>query len=201
MSEEGEVVPEEMEVELPPQLEELLQDLKGDRKTLLKSKAYERPDQLRQFIAQVVIPRFSEMIEIFGTALYDTYQLSASNARQQQKMHRWAAKHLRTLGAEVSDNDLTQELAADRIDAFSQAFYALGSKLQEKLPEDKEMQEVWNRCAKEFDALLADLMGNQDFDEGDEDDEDEGEGDEEEDAEEKADAKVETPPGTEEPKE
>lgn len=173
MSDDGERVQiDDMEPELPPQLEALIRDIDKDRKSLLRTAAYNKPEQLRQYIAQFVLPRIAQLIEIFGTALYDTYQLSASNARQIRKVHRWTTTHLRSLGAEVNDNDVIQDVASDSIEQFSEAFYALGTKLQEKLPEDKEMQEAYNRCATAFDTLLAELMGEQDFPEDGDGDED-----------------------------
>lgn len=173
MSDDGERVQiDDMEPELPPQLEALIRDIDKDRKSLLRTAAYNKPEQLRQYLAQFVLPRIAQLIEIFGTALYDTYQLSASNARQIRKVHRWTATHLRSLGAEVNDNDVIQDVASDSIEQFSEAFYALGTKLQEKLPEDKEMQEAYNRCATAFDTLLAELMGEQDFPEDGDGDED-----------------------------
>jgi len=179
MSDNGERVDmNEMEPQLPPQLEELLRDIEKDRRSLLRTAAYNKPDQLRQYVAQFVLPRLAQLIEIFGTALFDTYQLSASNARQLQKMHRWTAKHLRGLGAEVNDNDVLKDVGDDLIERFSEAFYAVGTKLAEKLPEDKEMQEVYNRCATVFDELLKELQGEQIFDE-DEEGGDEGDDDEE----------------------
>jgi hypothetical protein len=173
---------DEMEPQLPPQLEELLRDVEKDRKALLKTAAYGKsPEQMRQFIAQFVLPRMAVMIEIFGTALFDTYQLASSNTRQQQKLHRWTAKHLRALGAEVNDNDVLPGVGDELIQRFSEAFYAIGTMLATKLPDDKEMESTYNRCAAAFDELLKELMGEQAFDEDeddeDEDDEGDGEGD------------------------
>ena len=172
--------PNEMEPELPPQLEQLLRDIDKDRKSLLRTAAYgKNPEQLRQYIAQFVLPRLGQLIEIFGTALFDTYQLSSSNARKTQRMHRWAADHFRALGREVNDNDILQDIGDDLIERFSEAFYAIGTKLQEKLPEDKEMEDTYNRCAVIFDELLRELQGEQLYEEEeDEEEEDEDEEDE-----------------------
>lgn len=194
---------DDMEPQLPPQLEELLRDVEKDRKSLLKTAAYGKsPEQMRQFIAQFVLPRMAAMIEIFGTALFDTYQLASSNTRQQQKLHRWTAKHLRSLGAEVNDNDVLPGVGDELIQRFSEAFYAIGTMLATKLPDDKEMEATYNRCAAAFDELLKELMGEQAFDDDEDDEGDEEQGDDEDEGDggegDAADEQPETPPAEKE---
>lgn len=192
---EGELVDgEEMEIELPPQLERLIEQMNDDRKRLLKTAAYGKdPNQLRQFMAQFLIPRMTALVELLGVATYDVYQLSSSNARQLHKLHRWTAKGLREAGVEVNDNDLLKEgVGDDIIEQFSGAVYALGTMLQQKLPDDAEVQTAYNKVADSFAQLLAELQGEQGFDEDEDEDEDgAGESDEKPETSEPADDKKE----------
>src|SRR5262249_16480450 len=128
MSEETSGNGMEMEVELPPALVQFLNMLKDDQTRLRKDKAFDQAPQLKKFVALTLVERFIQLTEMLGTTMFDTHQLAISNALQLQKQRRWAAKHLRKLGAEVSDGDtLNDEDLKRAIDDFGQAFYALGS--------------------------------------------------------------------------
>jgi len=160
--------------ELPPQFVKLMAQLKEDRKKLLRENAYANPEQLRSFMGQFIFTRMTEMVELMGFALYDVYSLAVSNANQQQRMRSVMNKELRKLGADVSDEELPGP-STDGLDDLQQAFYSLGTLLSKKLPEDKEVQEAYNRCAQALSDLTGDLMGYDDDDEDDEDEDDEDE--------------------------
>ena len=159
------------EVELPPMMEALLRDLKGDRKKLLKDKAFKDPEQLRGFIGQYLFPRLITVVEMLGGAMFDTYGLAVSNANQQQRMHAFVVDELRKLGSDVDRDDELPGLSSEALDRFQQAFYALGAVLQKKLPEDAETEEAWNRCAHILSDMVEELMGGRpaDYDYDDDD--------------------------------
>lgn len=164
----------EDEVQLPPAFMKFQAQLKADRKNLLRDKAYaQSPEQLRAFIAQFIFPRLDEFVALMGLALYDTYGLAVSSENQLQRMRAVYGKALKKLGADVEDEDGDLPgLSPEILDEFQQAFYAMGTLLQKKLPEDKEMEEAYNKCAEILGDMVAELMGEGD-DEDDEDDEDE----------------------------
>jgi hypothetical protein len=163
------------QMELPPAFLKFQEQLKTDRKALLRDKAFaQSPEQLRAFIAQFLFPRLNELVSLMGLALYDTYGLAVSSEKQIQRMRAVYGKALKKLGADVEDEegDLPG-LSPEILDEFQQAFYALGSLLQKKLPEDKEMERAYNKCAEILGDMVAELMGDEgeDDEESDEDEE------------------------------
>jgi len=172
------------QMELPPAFLKFQEQLKTDRKALLRDKAFaQSPEQLRAFIAQFMFPRLNELVSLMGLALYDTYSLAVSSENQLQRMRAVYGKALKKLGADVEneEGDLPG-LSPEILDEFQQAFYALGSLLQKKLPEDKEMEQAYNKCAEILGDMVAELMGDEGEDEEEneeEDEEEDGEGDDE----------------------
>lgn len=159
----------EMEIELPPALEQFLAVIRGEQKHLLKTAAFANGDQLRKFLALTVMERLAQSIEMLGTTMYDLHSLGVSNARQLQLQRQWTAKHLRKLGAEVSDGEPFGGQGTEKIDALGQALYGLGTYLQAKHGGDKEMEARFNGAMHAFNQLVESLMGDQSADEEDED--------------------------------
>jgi hypothetical protein len=168
----------DMEIELPPVLVQFLGQIRIEQKKLLKDKTFANPDQLRKFISMTLMERLVQAVEMLGTTAYDLHQLGVSNATQLQRMRRWTAKHLRKLGAEVSDGDAFAGAGTEQIDACGQALYALGSHLQAKYPTDKEAEARYNAVMNSFNQLIEALMGDQSVDDADEPEADEPEADE-----------------------
>lgn len=164
------------EVQLPPAFLKFQAQLKADRKVLMRDKAYaQSPEQLRAFIGTHLFTRLDEFVALMGLALYDTYGLAVSSENQIQRMRAVYGKALKKLGAEVEDEegDLPG-LSPEILDEFQQAFYALGTLLQKKLPEDKETEQAFNKCAEILGDMVAELLSEDE----DEDDEDEDEDEE-----------------------
>lgn len=174
MSDSSAQVPED-EFELPPAFQKLIGQLRADRKTLMREKGYASSDQLRAFVGQYLFARLTEMVEVLGAALYDTYSLAVSNANQIHRMRSVYSRALHKLGADVDEEGGLPGVSTELLDELQQAFYALGSVLQKKLPDDAEAQEAYNACAMLLGKLTAALMGVGD-DEGDDEDEDSDEG-------------------------
>lgn len=188
--------------QLPPAFQKFQQQLKADRKKLMREEAYgKNPDQLRAFIGTHMYQRVDELVQLMGLALFDTYSLAVSTESQVQRLRAVHGKALEKLGANVGDEvDELPGVSPDVLDEFQQHFYALGTLLQKKLPDDEEMQKAYNKCAEVLGDMVAELLGEEDEDEGDEEgDDDEDEDDEEGDD----DKKPETKPEAEstEPKE
>lgn len=170
---------ENEEVRLPPAFEKLLTQLKNDRKMLMREKSYADPTQLRAFIGQFLFARLGEMVELIGLALYDTYSLAVSNANQLQRMRAVYSRALHKLGADVGDGDELPGVSTEVLDELQQAFYALGTLLQKKLPEDKETEDAYNKVAELLGETVSQLMGvepddDEEDDEEDEDDDEDG---------------------------
>jgi hypothetical protein len=171
------------EVQLPPAFEKLITQLKNDRKMLMREKSYADPAQLRAFIGQFLFARLAEMVEMIGLGLYDTYGLAVSNANQLQRMRAVYSRALHKLGADVGDGDELPGVSTEVLDELQQAFYALGTLLQKKLPDDKETEESYNKVAELLAETVSQLMGIEP-DDGEDDEDDEDEDEDEEDSEE-----------------
>jgi hypothetical protein len=175
---------DDREVELPPAFLKFQAQLKADRKMLLRDKAYgQSAEQLRAFIAQYVFQRLNESVQLMGLAIYDTYGLAVSSENQIQRMRAVYGKALAKLGADVDEKGELPGVSPEVLDEFQQNFYALGTLLQAKLPDDKDVQTAFNKCAEVLGDMVADLLGEDDEDDedDDEDDEDDDEDDEDDD--------------------
>ncbi len=167
------------DVQLPPAFLKFQGQLKADRKMLLRDKAYgQSAEQLRAFIGQFMFRRLDEFVQLMGLALYDTYGLAVSSENQIQRMRAVYGKALKKLGADVEDEEgELPGVSPEVLDEFQQHFYALGTLLQAKLPDDTETQAAFNKCAEVLGDMVAELLGEDD----DEDDEDERDDDDDED--------------------
>jgi len=178
-SEQGASADMEMEIELPPALVHFIRLLQTDQKKLLKEKSFANADQLRKFVALNLMERFIQTIEMLGTTMYDLHQLGVSNATQLQRQRQWTAKHLRKLGAEVSDGEAFANIGTEQINALGQALYALASHLKAKYPTDQETAAKFDAMALAYNQLVEALMGDQstedDVDDGQDDDDDDDE--------------------------
>jgi len=161
-------------VQLPPAFLKFQGQLKTDKKTLMREKAYgQSPEQLRAFIGTHLFQRLDEFVQLMGLALYDTYGLAVSSENQIQRMRAVYGRALAKLGADVDgeQGDLPG-VSPEVLDEFQQYFFALGSLLQKRLPDDKEVEAAFNKCAEALGDMVADLLGEED-DEDDEDEDDE----------------------------
>lgn len=155
---DGESVAMEMaDVELPPGLEQFRAKIRADRKALLRDPAFQDPAQLRQFMALYMLERMDEMVRIFGIAFMDSYGLAASNTNQLRRLHTFVVDELNELGADIEDSDLPG-VSTETLESFQQAFYGLGTYLQAKYPQDKELEKRFNLCAELVAAMVEELM-------------------------------------------
>jgi hypothetical protein len=159
MENEGQVTLDHDEAELPPAMEYFLSQLKEDRKKLLKDKAFTDPAQLRGFIGQYLFPRLIELVQMLGGASWETYSIAVSNTNQLQRLHSWTVEEMRRLGSDVEHGDSLPGVSMEVMDDFHQSFYALGSMFKKKLPDDKEMEEAFNLCARYLSDMTEELMG------------------------------------------
>jgi hypothetical protein len=202
MTEKSESVPmEQQEMVLPPVFEQFLSSLRADRKKLLKDKSFSDPNQLRSFVGQYLYPRFEEMFRTLAQAFMESYGLSASNANEMRRMYHFTVGELQRLGSDVDHSTRLPGVSPEVLNDFQQAFYGLGTLLQEKYPEDTEAEAAFNRCAELVSEMVAELMDGSDYDDDEHDDdghddeegEDKAEDDEGKPAEAPAEAAAETP--------
>jgi len=165
------------QIEMPPAFQQLKSEIAEDRKRLLKTKAFEDPAQLRQFVAQFLYPRLAQIVDLFAEGLVDNYNLSVNNANQAQRLMEWAQRAF--AGAGIDAGDELPGVDTELLSELGQAFYALQTILVAKLPEDQEVQSAFNSCAELLGRLTAQLMGVGEDDEDEDEDEEE---DEEEDS-------------------
>lgn len=161
-------------VELPPPIQQLIAQVKGDRKKLLKDKAFEDPAHLRQFLGQFLLPRMVTMIEILGEGLVDNYNVSLGNASTIQRLHAWTKRHFEDLDLDVDDE--LPGVDTELLSQIGQALHQLGAVLQQKLPDDQEVGQVYNIVVAAFARLTAQLMGDDDGEDGDDGDDDDDDG-------------------------
>lgn len=183
---ESENVPlDERPIQIPPAFEAFVGKLRGDKKKLMKDKAFgSSAEQLRGFIGTFTYPRFTEMVKLFASGVFEAYSLAASNTEQLRRLHAFVVEELDHLRGELDDIDSDRRGVNPAImDEFQQAFFALGAQLKEKLPEDKDTEAAYNRCIELLGDVVNELLGSRrDYrDEDDEDDEGDGgdEGDKE----------------------
>ena len=159
------------QVPLPPMIEALLGELKKDRKRLLKEKAFGDPKQLQQYVGQYLYPRLGEVIRVLAAMSMEGYGLAASNANELRRLHYFTVNELNELGADLDEREARLPgVSADVLNEFQQAFYALGTHLQEKYPDDVDTQGAYNAVAETVGRMVEELMD----DYGDDLDEPEG---------------------------
>lgn len=176
------------EVQLAPMLDKFRSGLHASRKKLLKDKAaggkpvFADPEQMRQFLAQFLIPQLVTMVEIFGPALNDTYAFAASNADEVRRLRRKVNDILDDQD-EYDDGGPSME----SIQAVVTAMHVLGGLLHKKLPDDKELMEAYNAVSQRIDTVLEEMTAaddDDDYDDDDDDDDDDDRDDDDDDGEE-----------------
>lgn len=176
---------EDAPMELPPPIEHFLGKLKADRKKLMRDKAFLRPEQLRAFVGTYLYPRIIEAVEMLAAASFDTYSLAVSNANGLQRLHAFTVHQLQGVGADLDEDARLPGVSPEVMDDFQQAFFALGVVLKAKLPDDKDAQDAFNRCAGLLAEMVGELMGeyerDDDDDDRDDDDDDDDDRDDEDD--------------------
>lgn len=155
---------EEVVVELPAVMVKYLDSLRGDQKRLLKDRAkFANADELRKFVAMNVIERMIQGMEMLAATAWDLHQISVANAHGLHRTRRWAAGHLRKLGAEVNDGESFEQASLDDFNDCGQALYALSTYITRTYPNDAELIAKYNEVQKRFSALGESLMGDQSF--------------------------------------
>lgn len=150
---------DEIEYELPAEIENLLEQLKEDRKLLLRNKAFAQPEQLRAFIGQYLFERLDQIVEHLAGFTAEVFQVTGSNTGQLAKMRKLMVTHLRKLGADIEEAEFeTPMVSMEAINDFQEAFYAIGALLEKKLPKDPDMQEAWNRAVSTLDDMIRELV-------------------------------------------
>lgn len=163
MADNADVSLDDIPVELPPPFEKLIEEIRSDRKVLLRESAYTDPVQLRAFIGQYLYPRIMAAVKLLAGGMVDTYGLAVSNTNHLHRLHAEMSRQLYKLGADVDDREMDLPgPSPELLDEFQQAFYAVGNGLQQKLPNDEEMQKLWNRAASILSSIQSELMGYDD---------------------------------------
>lgn len=131
--------------ELPPAFIQLIKQVREARKTLLKDPAYLQAAQLRQFLAQYVLPLFEQSTKLFGSAFVDTYMLAAAD-------HEEIARINETL----DERDGGIDVDLDDLNDLQKAFYALGSVVEAK--NDPETKAAYDACATSLTEFIGIVM-------------------------------------------
>jgi hypothetical protein len=152
---------EDYQVDLPPQMEDLIAEIESDGKKLRKDDAYKNVDQLRKYVSMNTYGHMVEIVELLGAAAVDTYGLSSQVANQLARLRAFAIKHLKALGAKIEMGEMADlpGVGIESLEETKQAFYALGNLLREKLPNDKAVEEAWNQVAAGLLKMSDELTG------------------------------------------
>lgn len=145
------------DVQFPPQIEDLLDDLESDRKKFLRDKEFAKGGEIQKYIGTVLYPRLTDIMELSAHMTLDTYSLCASTANEVNRLRMLVAENFKKLGVEVPA--ALPGVGTENLDKLQQAFYALGNLLGDRLPKDKEIEAAYNRCSNAIVALTTDLTG------------------------------------------
>lgn len=151
-------------VKLPPPFQELVDQLRSDRKKRMKDPAFAKPDQLRNYLGLHLMPRLEKFLVLLSGGLAETYDISASNLREFGLLRSFVIKQLRAQGVEIPP-EIEQQLPDDveeLVDEVDQALFKLATVLSEKLPNDKEAEGAFNNVRELFDDLVDELLGADD---------------------------------------
>src|SRR3990172_4423919 len=129
--------------QLPPAFLHVRDQFKDARKKLLKDDAFAQPQQLRQFIAQYILPIMENATTLFAGAFVDTYKLAASGQEEIERIHEI-----------LEDEDGRIDL--DDINDLQKAFFALGSVVQAK--GDPETVTAYAVCADALTEFVGRIM-------------------------------------------
>ncbi len=119
--------------ELPPAFLHVRDQCREARKTLLKDPAFAQPQQLRQFIAQFVLPIMENATLLFGGAFVDTYSLAAANHEEISRI------------SQALDGDSDFGVDMNDLNDLQKAFFALGSVIEAKA--DPATKAAYATCA------------------------------------------------------
>jgi hypothetical protein len=160
------------EVELHPDLIEMIEGLNKDRRTLLKDKTYQDPAQLRQWVAQFLVPRIVEFAEFFGMSYEDTFGFASSNVSEIRRLRKVMMTNFAKLGVKREDligaEGEEQEMAND----LQESFHSLITLLDKKMPDDPEVQKALDTVDEAIERVVEALAPSY-SDEPDADDDDE----------------------------
>jgi hypothetical protein len=164
----GESVPEfdPNAVELPPDVEQFLAEIRSGKKTLMRGVAYAKDlGQLRAFIGTYLFTYLEKTIVLLTVGYLDALNLAASSAEDVKKLRR-RVRDLededRGSGSGGIDEDDADELAKMNDDML-QALVGLAGILEKKLPADEEAHESFNRCV-DIAKAVQEFLGDDDDD-------------------------------------
>jgi hypothetical protein len=153
--------------QLPPAFIQARDQVRDARKSLLKDPAFAQPQQLRQFIAQFVLPLMEQQTVLFGSAFVETYMLAAADHEEIGRIHEALEDQGSGSGYGIDLDDLND---------LQKAFFTLGSVIEGKGdPETKAAYGVCAAALTEFVGYVMDDARERDDDRNDEGDDDEAE--------------------------
>lgn len=158
----------QQEQQLPPAFTALLGDVTAARKMLLKDAAFKEPQQLRQFIAQFVLPMMENQVRILASGLVDTYSLATASHEKISRIEQ-----------EDSEGEGGNRIDLDDLNDLQKAFFAHGSLVTQQ--GNPELIASYEACATALAQLVSAVMDEAREDERDRQDEDDDEDDEDDD--------------------
>ena len=138
---------------MPPPIKAFEEGLKADRKTLLQDANFEKPEQLRQFIAQYLYPRMRTLLQLMMLGNHESVSMAIGAGQEIRKLYG-------ALGEVKKDADnlwdAIDELDGDGItvedlDQITQALFALRAEMKTKVPESEKG--IWAKFQGCVDAV------------------------------------------------
>ena len=131
---------------------------------------------MREFIGLELVPQIVQALSVLSDLTAYTHGIANNASMGVVSVKRWATGHFRALGARELEDD--PGLSSETLDTFGNAFFALGTHLKEKYPDDEALSAKWNAAAEAYGKLLEEARTGGDG--GDDEDGDEDENEDEE---------------------
>lgn len=138
---------------MPPPLKAFEEGLNSDRKTLLQGSNFEKPEQLRQFIAQYLYPRMRTLLQLLVLGNHEAVSMGLGAGQEIRKIHgvigemKGDADNLWEAIDELDGDGITVE----DLDQVTQALFALKAEMKLKVPESEKG--IWAKFQGCLDAV------------------------------------------------
>lgn len=160
--------PNEDDIELPVELQKLIDSIGDERKKLLREKQYgANSEQVRQFIGNFMYPTFARTVKTLSVGMTDTYGLAASNTNELRKLRAFVVRKLRDLGVKIAPEEEAElpEASEELIDEMQQEYFTLGALLEKHLPGNEEVVKQYQKVGEMMRDVVDELLGVEDEEE------------------------------------
>jgi hypothetical protein len=143
------------DLELPGEVEDLLEKLEDEAKLLRKENV-----DLRKYLRDYLVPRVGTGVELLGQGLQETYEMSRETLNQMIGLRAVVLRELKKLGVSIPEKEL-QAIApdVDHVTKLYEAIGGLGFILSSKLPDDEDVKKAHNHVVATFLRAFGGYVG------------------------------------------